>query len=58
MSAFLLYLGTNRTWSHMSQHTIALGSRYKELLDDIFYQKIEFEEFKLIFMFQRELMRL
>lgn len=45
MSAFLLYLGTNRTWSHMSLHTIALGSRYKELLDDIFIKKIEFEEF-------------
>ncbi|WGL58587.1 phytoene desaturase family protein [Pigmentibacter sp. JX0631] len=47
MSAFLLYLGTNKTWPELSQHTIALGPRYKELLDDIFIKKIEFEDFSV-----------
>lgn len=47
MSAFLLYLGTNKTWPHLSQHTIALGPRYKELLDDIFIKKVEFEDFSV-----------
>ena len=47
MSAFLIYFGTNKQWPNMCQHTIALGPRYKELLDDIFIKKIEFEDFSV-----------
>ncbi|WP_186644771.1 phytoene desaturase family protein [Fluviispira vulneris] len=47
MSAFLMYFGTNRQWTHLPQHTIALGPRYKELLEDIFTKKIVFDDFSL-----------
>ena len=47
MSAFLMYFGTNKQWPNMSQHTIALGPRYKDLLDDIFIKKVEFEDFSV-----------
>jgi len=47
MSAFLMYFGTNKQWPEMCQHTIALGPRYKELLEDIFIKKIEFEDFSV-----------
>jgi phytoene desaturase len=45
MSAFLMYLGTNKTWPNMPQHTIALGPRYQDLLKDIFKKKVEFDDF-------------
>ncbi|APJ04063.1 phytoene desaturase family protein [Silvanigrella aquatica] len=47
MSAFLMYFGTNKQWPELCQHTIALGPRYKELLDDIFIKKVEFEDFSV-----------
>jgi phytoene desaturase len=36
MSAFLLYLGVDRTYPDLPQHNIVLGHRYKGLIDDIF----------------------
>ncbi|MBX9702651.1 MAG: phytoene desaturase, partial [Silvanigrellaceae bacterium] len=36
MSAFLMYFGTKKQWPELAQHSIILGPRYKELLDDIF----------------------
>jgi phytoene desaturase len=45
MSAFLMYFGTNKQWSHMPQHTIVLGPRYEDLLKDIFIKKVEFDDF-------------
>ncbi|KAB8033373.1 phytoene desaturase family protein [Fluviispira multicolorata] len=47
MSAFLMYFGTNKQWTHLPQHTIALGPRYKELLEDIFTKKIIFDDFSI-----------
>ncbi|MBN2495543.1 MAG: phytoene desaturase [Deltaproteobacteria bacterium] len=39
MSCFLWYFGTRRQYPDLAQHTILLGPRYRELLDDIFTRK-------------------
>jgi phytoene desaturase len=36
MSLFVWYFGTKRQYENVDHHTILLGPRYKELLDDIF----------------------
>jgi phytoene desaturase len=36
MSLFVWYFGTRRQYADVAHHTIALGPRYRELLDDIF----------------------
>ena len=36
MSLFLIYFGTNRTYSNLAHHNVIFGPRYKGLLDDIF----------------------
>ena len=36
MSLFLIYFGTNRKYSKLKHHNIIFGSRYRELLSDIF----------------------
>jgi phytoene desaturase len=36
MSLFLIYFGTNRKYSNLKHHNIVFGSRYRELLSDIF----------------------
>jgi phytoene desaturase len=36
MSLFLVYFGTRRTYPDLAHHTILLGPRYEELLEDIF----------------------
>jgi len=38
MSLFVLYFGTDRTYSEdVAHHTVLFGPRYRELLDDIFH---------------------
>lgn len=47
MSLFVWYFGTSRTWPGLAHHTILLGPRYRELLEDIFERKILAEDFSL-----------
>ncbi len=47
MSLFVWYFGTNRTYPGVDHHTIILGPRYRELLDDIFRKKILADDFSL-----------
>jgi len=47
MGLFVLYFGTKKTYPDVAHHTIWLGSRYKELLEDIFDRKILAEDFSL-----------
>lgn len=47
MSLFVWYFGTNRKYDDVAHHTIMLGPRYRELLDDIFERKVLAEDFSL-----------
>lgn len=47
MSLFIVYFGTDRTYPNLAQHSILLGPRYRELLDDIFSRKILARDFSL-----------
>lgn len=47
MSLFVWYFGTDRKYDDVAHHTILLGPRYKELLDDIFRNKVLAEDFSL-----------
>jgi phytoene desaturase len=47
MSLFVGYFGTNRQFPDVAHHTILLGPRYRELLEDIFERKILAEDFSL-----------
>jgi len=47
MSLFIWYFGTNKIYRDVAHHTILLGPRYKELLDDIFERKILASDFSL-----------
>lgn len=47
MGLFVLYFGTTRTYPDVAHHTIWMGERYRELLDDIFHQKTLSEDFSL-----------
>lgn len=47
MSLFVWYFGTNRRFDNVDHHTIALGPRYKGLLDDIFRKKVLADDFSL-----------
>jgi phytoene desaturase len=47
MSLFVTYFGTKKTYPDIKHHTIILGPRYKELLDDIFNKRILAEDFSL-----------
>lgn len=47
MGLFVGYFGTDRTWPELAHHTIILGPRYRELLEDIFERKILAEDFSL-----------
>ncbi len=47
MSLFLIYFGTDRTYPDLVHHTIVLGERYRELLEDIFQKKILADDFSL-----------
>lgn len=47
MSLFVWYFGTDRTYDDVAHHTILLGPRYRELLNDIFERKVLAEDFSL-----------
>ena len=47
MSLFVWYFGTNRRFEDVYHHTMVLGPRYRELLDDIFTNKLLAEDFSL-----------
>lgn len=47
MGLFVWYFGTSRTYEDVAHHTILLGPRYRELLDDIFHRKTLAEDFSL-----------
>jgi phytoene desaturase len=47
MSLFVGYFGTRRTYPDVAHHTILLGPRYRELLDDIFKQRALAKDFSL-----------
>jgi phytoene desaturase len=47
MSLFVWYFGTDRTYDDVAHHTILLGPRYKELLNDIFERKVLSDDFSL-----------
>src|SRR5204862_89170 len=47
MSLVVAYFGTNRTYPELAHHTILLGPRYRELLDDIFRKKVLAPDFSL-----------
>jgi phytoene desaturase len=47
MSLFVWYFGTRRQYKDVAHHTILLGPRYRELLDDIFNKHHLAEDFSL-----------
>jgi phytoene desaturase len=49
MSLFVIYFGTKRRYTdtRLAHHNIILGERYKELLEDIFKNKVLSEDFSL-----------
>ena len=47
MGLFVLFFGTDREYPDIAHHTIWLGQRYRELLDEIFSAKSLPEDFSL-----------
>lgn len=47
MGLFVAYFGTDRLYPELAHHTIILGPRYKELLDDIFNKLVLADDFSL-----------
>lgn len=47
MGLFVWYFGTNRKYEDVAHHSILLGPRYRELLDDIFRHKVLADDFSL-----------
>jgi phytoene desaturase len=47
MSLFLIYFGTNRKYANLQHHNIIFGSRYRELLSDIFERGRLADDFSL-----------
>jgi phytoene desaturase len=47
MGLFVLYFGTSRQYPDVAHHTIWMGPRYRELLDDIFHRKVLAEDFSI-----------
>ncbi len=47
MGLFVWYFGTSRKYPDVAHHTILLGPRYKELLDDIFEKHVLAQDFSL-----------
>ena len=47
MGLFVLYFGTDNTYPDVAHHTIWLGKRYRELLNDIFDKKVLADDFSL-----------
>jgi phytoene desaturase len=47
MGLFVWYFGTKRRYEDVAHHTILLGPRYRELLDDIFEKHVLAQDFSL-----------
>jgi phytoene desaturase len=47
MGLFVMYFGTTRTYPDVAHHTIWMGERYRELLNDIFHRQKLAEDFSL-----------
>lgn len=47
MSVFVAYFGARKRYPEVAHHTIVLGERYRELLDDIFNKKLLVDDFSL-----------
>ena len=47
MSLFVAYFGATRQYPDIAHHTIVLGNRYKDLLDDVFRRRILADDFSL-----------
>ncbi len=47
MGLFVMFFGSTRRYSDVAHHTIWLGKRYRELLNDIFHRKVLAEDFSL-----------
>jgi phytoene desaturase len=47
MGLFVLYFGTTRQYPDVAHHTIWLGERYRELLAEIFHDKVLSKDFSL-----------
>jgi phytoene desaturase len=47
MGLFVLFFGTKNQYPQVAHHTIWMGPRYKELLDDIFNRKVLAEDFSI-----------
>jgi phytoene desaturase len=47
MGLFVWYFGTKKQYPDVAHHSILLGPRYRELLDDIFERKIVAQDFSL-----------
>lgn len=47
MGLFVLYFGTTRQYPEVAHHTIWMGPRYRELLNDIFHKQVLAEDFSL-----------
>ncbi len=47
MGLFVLYLGVRKQFPHLAHHTILLGTRYKELLEEIFDHKLLADDISL-----------
>ena len=47
MGLFVLFFGTNRQYPEVVHHTIWMGPRYRELLNDIFHRQILADDFSI-----------
>jgi phytoene desaturase len=47
MSCFLLYLGVRKQFPQLKHHTLIIGKRYRELVEEIFDRKVPAEDFSL-----------
>ena len=47
MGLYVLFFGTDRTYDSVAHHTIWMGKRYRELLDDIFHRQLLADDFSL-----------
>ena len=47
MGLFVLFFGTNRVYPKVAHHTIWMGPRYRELLNDIFNRQILADDFSV-----------
>jgi phytoene desaturase len=47
MGLYVLYFGTKQRYPDVAHHTIWLGPRYRELLDEIFHKKVMSRDFSL-----------